>query len=323
MRIGIVGAGAIGGWLAARLAGADHEISVLARGAALAAIQAKGVRLREGEAEKSCPVAASEEGRSLGKQDMLILAVKAPSLAEAAEAAAPLIGADTWIVPMLNGVPWWFMTGREPEALASADPGGRIAKALPFAQLIGSVVHASSASPEPGLVVHGFGDGLILGEPLGGDSERLRAAAETFAQAGFAATISADIRRDIWYKLWGNMTMNPVSALTGATCDRILDDPLAEQFILRIMGEAADIGAAIGCPIEASGRDRMAVTRKLGAFKTSMLQDVEAGRAVELDALLAVPREIGRSMGVPTPNMDALLGLTRLFAETRGLYRSA
>jgi 2-dehydropantoate 2-reductase len=231
-----------------------------------------------------------------------------------------MIAAGTWIVPMLNGVPWWFMSGREGGALASADPDGRIARALPFAQLIGSVVHASSASPEPGLIVHGFGNGLILGEPLGGASDRVRQAADIFAGAGLAATASEDIRRDIWYKLWGNMTMNPVSALTGATCDRILDDPLAEDFILRIMAEAAAIGAAIGCPIKASGRDRMAVTRKLGAFKTSMLQDVEAGRPIELDALLAAPREIGRAAGVPTPNMDALLGLTRLFAGTRGLY---
>jgi 2-dehydropantoate 2-reductase len=320
MRIGIIGAGAIGGWLGAKLARAGHEISLLARGATLAAIRADGLRLREGAEESSFRVAASGEGADLGPQDMLVLAVKAPSLAGAAEAAAPMIAADTWIVPMLNGVPWWFMADREGGMLASADPDGRIARALPFAQVIGSVVHASSSSPAPGLIAHGFGNGLILGEPLGGASDRVRGAADAFARAGLDVTASENIRRDIWYKLWGNLTMNPISALTGATCDRILDDSLAENFVLRIMAEAAEIGAAIGCPIEASGRDRMAVTRKLGAFKTSMLQDVEAGRPIELDALLAAPREIGRAMGVPTPNMDALLGLTRLFAETRGLY---
>jgi 2-dehydropantoate 2-reductase len=319
MRIGIIGAGAIGGWLGARLSRAGEAVSVLARGATLDAIRAGGLVLREAGEESRSTVAASDDGATLGVQDMVVIAVKAPSLAAAAEAAAPMIGPDTSIVPMLNGVPWWFMTGAGGGSLASIDPDGRISRALPFGQVIGSVVHASSASPAPGLVVHGFGNGLILGEPLGGVSDRAARAAALFAGAGLEAMVSADIRRDIWYKLWGNMTMNPVSALTGATSDRILDDPLAEAFILRVMEEAARIGAAVGCPIEASGKDRMDVTRRLGAFKTSMLQDVEAGRPLELDALLAAPREIGRGLGIDTPWMDALLGLTRLFAGSRGL----
>jgi 2-dehydropantoate 2-reductase len=315
----MIGAGAIGGWLGVKLAGAGHELSVLARGATLDALAADGLVLREAGRETRFAVAASGDGAAFGPQEMVVIAVKAPSLAAASEAAAPMIGPGTLIVPMLNGVPWWFMAEAEGGSLASVDPDGRIARALPFGQVIGSVVHVACASPAPAVVDHSFGNGLILGEPLGGVSERAERVAGLFAGAGLDATVGEHIRQDIWYKLWGNMTMNPVSALTGATCDRILDDPLAEQFILRVMAEAARIGAAIGCPIEASGRDRMEVTRRLGAFKTSMLQDAEAGRPIELDALLAAPREIGRSLGIDTPNMDALLGLTRLFAESRGL----
>ena len=319
MRIAIVGAGAIGGWVAAKLAAAGHDVALLARGATLAAVEADGLVLREGGEETSLRLQASDDAASLGPRDLLVFAVKAPSLGAAAAAAAPLIGAGTLILPMLNGVPWWFLADRN-QSLASVDPDGAIARALPLPQVIGCVVHASCASPDPGVVVHGSGDGLILGEPAGGDSERLQALAALLGEAGFAATASARIQKDVWYKLWGNMTMNPISALTGGICDAILDDELVEAFILEIMAEAAEIGARIGCPIEQSGRDRIAVTRKLGPFKTSMLQDVEAGRPIELDALLGAPREIGRMVSVETPNMDALFGLTRVMARQRGLY---
>ncbi|MFC7497729.1 2-dehydropantoate 2-reductase [Enterovirga sp. GCM10030262] len=319
MRIAIVGAGAIGGWVAAKLAGAGHEVALLARGATLAAVETNGLVLREGGGETSLRFQASDDAASLGPRDLLIFAVKAPSLAAAAAAAAPLIGAGTLILPMLNGVPWWFLADRN-QSLASVDPDAAVARALPLPQVIGCVVHASCASPEPGLIVHGSGDGLIVGEPAGGDSERLQALAALLGAAGFTATASARIQKDVWYKLWGNMTMNPISALTGGICNAILDDELVEAFILDIMAEAAEIGARIGCPIEQSGRDRIAVTRKLGPFKTSMLQDVEAGRPIELDALLGAPREIGRMAGVKTPNMDALFGLTRVMARQSGLY---
>jgi 2-dehydropantoate 2-reductase len=181
-------------------------------------------------------------------------------------------------------------------------------------------VHASCASPEPGLTRHNVGNRLIIGEPRGGDSPRLRELAETLARARFDVEVSACIQRDVWYKLWGNMTMNPVSALTGATVDRVLDDSLVNGFCLDVMREAAAIGARIGCPIEQSGEDRNAVTRKLGAFKTSMLQDVEAGKPVEIDVLLSAVREIGQKVGERTPQLDALLGLSRLHARMRGLY---
>jgi 2-dehydropantoate 2-reductase len=229
------------------------------------------------------------------------------------------------VLTAMNGVPWWFFLSAAGGAcdgmrLTSVDPDGRIAAAIPERHVIGCVVHATCSMVEPGLVRHGFGDELIIGEPAwveasGATSARVAALAELLRSAGFKATVSARIQADIWYKLWGNMTMNPISALTGATCDRILDDPLLNRYTLSIMAEAAAIGERIGCPISQNGEDRNAVTRKLGAFKTSMLQDAEAGRPLEIDALLTAVTEIGGKVGVPTPSIDALLGLLRVFEE--------
>jgi 2-dehydropantoate 2-reductase len=226
----------------------------------------------------------------------------------------------------MNGVPWWFCHGVSEfggDALQSVDPGGRIAAAIPFERVLGCVVHASTASPEPGLVQHKMGQGLIVGEPRGGRSERAQAVVDLLAHAGFDATHSEQVRYDIWYKLWGNMTMNPVSAITGATIDRALADPLVREFCSAAMREAAAIGARIGCAIEQSAEDRHAITAKLGAFKTSMLQDVEAGRPIELDAIVSAVHEIGTRLGEPTPNINTLLGLARLFGRVRGLYPEA
>jgi 2-dehydropantoate 2-reductase len=221
-------------------------------------------------------------------------------------------------------VPWWFFSGMPGPyagtALATLDPDGAIAAAIPVAHVVGCVVHASCATPEPGVVQQVMGQRLLVGEPAGGTSPRLAALVGALNDAGFEAAAAERIQQDIWYKLWGNMTMNPVSAFTGATLDRILDDPLANAFCQAVMNEAKAIGATIGCPIEQTAADRNAVTRKLGAIRTSMLQDVTAGRPVELDALLTVVREIAQRAAVPTPNLDALLGLTRVFARVRGLY---
>ena len=318
MNIGIVGAGAIGGWVAARLASAGHRVSILARGAALDAIRSAGLVLRHGERETMHRVAASNDPRELGVQDILVLAVKAHSLPDVATAAAAMLTATTVVVPMMNGVPWWFLGEDAP--LRSVDPEGALGRALPFGQIVGCVVHASSSSPRPGLVVLKIADRLILGEPSGADTPRVRDLVNLMTGAGLPAVLSQKIRTDLWYKLWGNMTMNPVSALTLAASDRILDDELVRQFVQRIMEEARAIGARCGCPIEQTTVDRMGVTRKLGAFKTSMLQDVEAGRSIELDALLAAPREIAARFGIATPNLDALYGLTRLMGASRGLY---
>ena len=326
MKIAVVGLGAVGGLIAARLAAAGHEVAALTRGATLAAVRERGLRLAMGGQETAVPIRAEADARALGTQELVIVALKGPALADAGASIQPLLGPDTIVMPAMNGVPWWFLqtlpAGAAPaeRALASVDPDGRIAAALPIARVLGCVVHLTCASPEPGLIRHGFGDRLIVGEPAGGASARASAVCEVLAGAGFTAEASADIRYDIWYKLWGNMTMNPVSALTGAPSDRILDDPLVHAFMLRTMEEAARIGAEIGCPITQSGTERMAVARQLGSFKTSMLQDTLAGRALELDALVSAVREIGVRLGLATPNIDALLGLARLMARERGLY---
>lgn len=324
MKIAIYGAGAVGGFLAARLASAGHEVSAVARGATLQAFRTRGLRLASAGGVTTARVTASEDPATLGPQALVIVAVKAPALADVARRIGPLLGQDTIVMTAMNGVPWWFFDhfgGRYAGTrLASVDPGGAIAAAIPSRHVVGCVVHLACTVAEPGVIRHVAGNRLILGEPGGEDSTRVRELAEALRAAGLDTDVSHRIQADVWYKLWGNMTMNPVSSITGATCDRILDDPLVNRFCLDVMAEAARIGASIGCPISESGEDRMAVTRKLGAFKTSMLQDVEAGRPVELDALVAAVREIGELVGTPTPGIDALLGLARLHARVRGLY---
>lgn len=324
MKICIYGAGAIGGFLGCQLARAGHEVSAVARGATAAALRAHGWRLVIDGATVTAPVQVAEDAGVLGRQDLVVIAVKAPALAAVAAGIAPLLGPESLVLTAMNGVPWWFFHGLPaPYAdrpLRSVDPEGRIAAAIPAAQVIGSVLHLTCALAEPGLVRHGGGREIFLGEPQGGRSSRLSALAEVLRGSGFEVTLSERIQADIWYKLWGNMTMNPVSALTGATADRVLDDPLVDRFCLAVMAEAAAIGAAIGCPIAESGEARNAVTRKLGAFKTSMLRDVEAGKPMEIDALLTVVQEIGEWVGVKTPRLDDLLGLTRVLGRARGLY---
>lgn len=315
MRITIIGAGAIGGWIAGRLALAGHDVIVIARGATAAAL-GDGIMIVERGVEQIAHPRVQSGAEAIGPQDILIFAVKAPAMAEAAEAVSPLIGPDTVIVPMMNGVPWWFVDG---EPLASVDRDGRIAAALPLRQVLGCVVHAACRRTSPARIEVAMLDKLLVGEPGGGLSDRATAFAAILAAAGLAGEAIPEVRRAIWYKLWGNMTTNPISALTLATADRILANGETRAFMLRCMAEAAAIGAVIGCPISESGEDRVAVTATLGAFKTSMLQDVEAGRPIELDALLGAPLEIAARIGVDAPNLAALHGLARLMGESRGL----
>ncbi|KAA0592063.1 2-dehydropantoate 2-reductase [Azospirillum lipoferum] len=324
MKTCIIGAGAIGGLIGIRLAQAGCDVSVLARGATADALRAGPWRLATADGQIMGSVRVADDLTALGPQDLVVIAVKGQSLPGLAQSLTPLIGTETMVLPAMNGVPWWFfhrfggpLAGMP---LDSVDPGRRIADAIPDDAVVGCVVHATCSVAEPGLVRHGFGKRLIVGELDSSLSARLGRLADCLTAAGFEVQSSTRIQADIWYKLWGNMTMNPVSALTGATCDRILDDPLVSGFCLSVMAEAAELGRLIGCPIEQSGQDRNAVTRRLGAFKTSMLQDTEAGKPLEIDALLGAVKEIAGRLGQATPNLDALLGLTRLMAGTRGLY---
>lgn len=325
MRICIFGAGAIGGFIGGRIAASGVPTSAVARGATLAALNAHGWRIETiqtieaGGRRVGAPVTASSDPAELGEQDVVILAVKAQALPAAVASIRPLLGSDTVVLTAMNGIPWWFFDGFggpcEGLSLQSVDPGGRIAAAIPTRHVLGAVVHMSCSVPEPGLVRHHSGTGLIVGEPDHTDSTRTRELVDLLRAAELDATVSRQIHTDIWYKLWGNLTINPVSALTGATADLILDDELVRAFCHTAMREAQRIGDRIGCPIDQTPEERNKVTRKLGAFKSSMLQDAEAGRPLELDALVGAVREIGAAIGEPTPAVDALLGLTRLSAR--------
>jgi 2-dehydropantoate 2-reductase len=322
-----VGAGAIGCWLGARLAHQSQNpitLSVLARGESLQAIQAHGVQLSIAGQHLQAPVHASDKAAELGVQDLVLVALKAPALGEVATQLTPLIGPHTVVLTAMNGVPWWFLQGQKAEIgstrLQTIDPEGVIERAISPTQVLGCVVHASCALLGRGHAKHHFGNGLIVGEPLGGRSDRAESTVALLCAAGFEATLSTHIQKDIWYKLWGNMTVNPISAMTGATTDRVLADPLVRAFMSRVMLEAQSIGTRLGLPIDQQPEDRHAITAKLGAFKSSMLQDVEARRVVELDALVSAVRELGQRTGVDTPFTDALLGLSRLHAQGLGLY---
>jgi len=333
-KVCIYGAGAIGGWIGARLAAAGCEVSAVARGATLEALQQHGLRLQTavpgqpGQTKTdSWPIKAAADPAELGVQDLVVVAVKAPALLEVARHIGPLLGPDTVVLTAMNGLPWWFFQGFGSEfagtRLAAVDATGEIGGAIAASRVVGCVVHASCAQIAPGIVRHHLGNGLILGEPSGGKSPRVQALAELLGpgRGGFDVTVSEQIQKDIWYKLWGNMTVNPVSAITGVTVDLIMADELVRDFISRVMLEAREIGARIGLPIAEEPEDRHVVTSKLGAFKTSMLQDVEAGRAIELDALVTAVKELGTLSGVATPFTDVLLGLARLHARQRGLYK--
>jgi 2-dehydropantoate 2-reductase len=305
MKICVLGAGAIGGWVAGRLGGSGRQVMALTSRGPLDSIAI--------EQSGRCETVALD--RFEGAADLLVIAVKAPALQPAVAAVGALVRPGTIILPMLNGVPWWFT---EAQPLESVDPNGAVAAALPIEQLIGCVVHVSSYRSDAKVIVK-HADKLIVGEPNGGSSERVGAIAKLFDAADIRCEPSDNVRRAIWYKLWGNATINPLSALTRAAADAILADAECRAWMLEGMAELATIGAAIGCPISESGEERMKVTARLGAFRTSMLQDVEASRPIELEALLGAPREIARRCAIETPALDRLYGVTQLMAEGLGL----
>ncbi|PLZ00923.1 2-dehydropantoate 2-reductase [Burkholderia sp. WAC0059] len=313
--IAVVGGGAIGGLIAARLARAGATVGVLARGAQLDAIRRNGLTVIDGDTRETVALEATDRASELGVQDLLIVCLKGQALTAAAASLAPLVGPRTHIVSAMNGVPWWFLHdfgGRHANGrLESVDPGGVVSSALPPAQAFGCVVHLSSSIAAPGVARKGNGNRLIVGSASAGETAHAQAIAAMLAQADFDATPSDQIRADIWMKLWGNMTINPISALTRSTADVILDDPLSAALVRSVMEEARAVGRQFGLDTTMTFEERNAITRKLGAFRTSMLQDVEAGRSLEVEALLGAPYELAQRTGVDAPSLGMLYGLAR------------
>lgn len=326
-RFCIYGAGAIGGMIGTLLGRAGAIVSVVARGETLSTVKRDGLRLIMGGEILDAEVKASATPRDLGIQDYVIVCVKAPTLRAVAAEITPLLGPDTIVVSAMNGVPWWFSanaTGPLAGAtLLSVDPDGAIANAMPARRIVGCVLYVACSRDGPGLVRHHVGKRLLLGEADNSCPDRLGLLLGWLRRAGLDAERSADIRADIWVKLWGNISTNPISLLTGTTLDRIIDDPLVHQLCLRMMEEARLIGSAIGIKVSLCTGELIMRARSFGAYKTSMLQDLERGAPVEIDALLTVMHEIGEIVGVPTPFIDSVLGLARLRANTLGLFGGA
>lgn len=327
MKICVYGAGAVGGMVAAWLARAGQEVSVLARGANLEAIRRHGLRIRAAPDREPqvARVRAEENPARLGAQDCVIVAVKGHALPEVAVRIGPLLGPGTSIVTAMNGVPWWFFDrlafGGGKLKLSSLDPGGALSRAMPTSRIVGCVIHFAASTPEPGVVSHAMGRRLILGEPGGTNGERTRAVAEACEGAGFEVLRSSSIEKEFWVKLLGNVSFNPVSALTLSTSDRLISDPMVKNYMVAVMREVLEIGRAVGVDAAIDPEVRIDMARALGPFKTSMLQDMESGKPLEIDGLLTGTLEIAREAGIAAPYTESLLGLIRVRAETSGQYQ--
>lgn len=323
LKLCVVGAGAIGGWIAARLALAGEEVSVLARGAALARIAATGIELRSGGRVDTVRVRTGATARDLGPQDVLIVATKAYALPALAGTVNGLMHPGSIVLPLANGLPWWyFLSPGRPLAglrLRSVDPQGALERAIALPQVLGLSVVASCHSPEPGVVQHSTGSRLVLGEPAGGVSERVAALAALLQSAGFDAVASDDMRRDIWLKLLGNACFNPLSLLTGAFTDELIEDARLYPLFVQMISETLAVGARLGLSLDVDPVQRIAQARRLGHIKTSMLQDFEAERPIEVDAILGALVECAAAVPMPVPQLESVFGLVRLRARTKGL----
>ncbi|HEX8569159.1 MAG TPA: 2-dehydropantoate 2-reductase [Caulobacteraceae bacterium] len=311
----IVGVGAVGGWLASLLHEAGWDVRLLARGATLAAVREHGLKVEAAGATRALRLAASDDPGEIGPVDYAILTVKGQDLPALGPRLTPLLSGGGALVTAMNGLQWWFTEGLpgplEGEVLEAVDPGGVLRGLYPAQRVIGAVVHASATSPEPGRVRLVGADRLTFGEPDGRGSERAERLTEACASSGLNAAVSENIRLEIWRKLWGNMSMNPLGALTRATTGRLLDDPETRALVGAMMGEMARLGDRLGLPLGMTPEERMAVTRKLGDFRTSMQQDAEAGRRLELNGLLTVLVEMADRLGEPAPFLHAVHGLAR------------
>jgi len=324
MKVCIFGAGAIGGYMGVKLANAGADVSLVARGPHLAAMQEQGLTLIEEGETTTVPVTASDDPAALGVQDYVIVTLKAHSVPPVVSKMAPLIGPNTTIVSGVNGVPWWYFHklegAHEGTRLDSVDPGKVQWDGFGPDRVLGCVVYPAAEVIEPGVIKHIEGNRFSLGEPDGSKSERAQALSKILANAGLKAPVRPKLRDEIWVKLWGNLSFNPISALTHATLDVLCTDEGTRAVARNMMVEAQEIAERLGVKFPIDVDRRIAGGAAVGAHRTSMLQDLDQGRPMEIDALVASVQELGRVTGVPTPTIDTVLGLIRLRARTAGLY---
>lgn len=320
MKVAVLGAGAIGGLLGARIVKSGHQVSVLARGRTLGAIRENGLGLVEENTTEFFSVQASDNPQELGPQDLIIIAVKQPALNTILRLIRPMMNDQTQVLIAMNGVPWWFLDGLDisisDPVIRCIDPNADARDLLPTERILGCVVHIAASVTGPGISQRNMGNRLVIGAPLKHSNQALTERCSTLLQdSGFDTFKTDHIHKEIWFKLWGNLTMNPISVLTGATSDKILDDALINRFVVRAMNEAAEIGDALQLPIDQTPEERNAVTRELGAMRTSMLQDAEIGRSLEHEAIVGAVYEIAKKLRIDVPAIEALYGLVRLYDQ--------
>jgi len=322
MKIAVIGAGAIGGLVGAKLALAGEDVTFIVRGANLDAILTKGIQLigADGHRQATRKVHATDRYDTVGPQDIVILAMKAHQVEAVASEVPKLFGPDTVVVTMQNGIPYWYFHRHggplEGSRVRSVDPDGVVGANIPASRVIGCVVYPASELLEPGVVKHIEGDRFPLGELDGSSSERVNRVSACFANAGFKAPVLDDIRAEIWLKLWGNLTFNPISSLSHSTLVDICQYPLSRDLAAAMMREAQAVAHKLGIEFRVSLEKRIAGAEKVGKHKTSMLQDVEAGRAPEIDALVGAVVELARLTDTPTPHIDTVYTLVKLLART-------
>ena len=320
MKICVVGAGAIGGYLAVRLAHAGHAVSAIARGPHLAAIRANGLKLVEGEQELVADLEATDRIADLDTQDVVLLALKAHQITAVVDDLPVLLGPDTVLVTLQNGIPWWYFQKLggpyADRVVETVDPGGVLFKAIDANRIIGCIAYPAATIAEPGVIRHIEGNRFPVGELDGSDSDRVRMVSGLLEQAGFTSRVLDDIRSEIWLKLWGNLTFNPISALTHSTLVDICQFPLTRELAATMMTEAQAIGERLGAGFRVPMERRIAGAERVGKHKTSMLQDVEAGKPLEIDGMLGVVVELAEMTGVEVPTLRALYACASLLNKT-------
>jgi len=325
MKFLIAGAGAIGAYMGASMARAGQDVTLFARGPHLRAMQEHGVRVKSVDGDFEAHPKISENLEEVGPVDVIFLGVKAHGLTQLAPQLKPVLGPDTTVVGTQNGIPWWFFQGwggdYEGTHLERVDPGGTIANAIDPPRVIGSIVYFATEIVEPGVIRHTEGNRISLGEPDGTRSERIRQIAEALIAAGLRSPVTTRIRQEIWVKILGNVAFNPISALTGATLVQMARDPEVRALVRKIMEETEAVGAKLGLELPITIDQRIAGAEKVGEHKTSMLQDLEAGRPIELEAIVGAVVELGERLNVPMPHTRAVYACTKLLAHTRAATR--